>query len=62
MLTSVLSLGRAVGVVSDRRWSVFERQQADIKTARGILEKSVHSPQGWAALGFDVKRDGVMRR
>jgi tRNA uridine 5-carboxymethylaminomethyl modification enzyme len=63
VLTSVLLLlGRAVGVISDRRWSVFERQQADIKTARKILEGVVHSPQGWATLGFDVKRDGVMRR
>jgi len=55
-------LGRAVGVISDHRWSAFERQQADIKAARRLLEKLVHSPQGWAALGYVVKRDGVMRR
>ena len=51
-----------MGIVSDHRWSVFERQQADIKTARGLLEKFVRSPQGWATLGYAVKHDGVVRR
>lgn len=51
-----------MGVVSDKRWSVFEHQQADIKTARRLLEKFVHSPQGWATLGYVVKCDGVVRR
>lgn len=61
-LTSVFFLGREIGVVSNSRWSVYERQQADIETARRHLAKFIHSPQGWAALGFDVKHDGVMRR
>ena len=51
-----------MGVVSDHRWSIFERQQADITTARSLLEKFVRSPQGWATLGYVVKRDGIMRR
>lgn len=51
-----------MGVVSDHRWSIFERQQADIKTARSLLEKFVRSPQGWGTLGYAVKRDGIVRR
>jgi tRNA uridine 5-carboxymethylaminomethyl modification enzyme len=53
---------RAAGVVSDTRWQAFERSQRELEDARALLKDYVLSPQGWTSLGFDCRRDGVMRR
>jgi tRNA uridine 5-carboxymethylaminomethyl modification enzyme len=53
---------RAAGVVSDNRWRAFELSKQEMERAGKLLRDHVLSPQGWIGLGFDCRRDGVMRR
>ncbi|KAF8726182.1 hypothetical protein AX14_008005 [Amanita brunnescens Koide BX004] len=53
--------GRAVGAVTDGRWSAFERTCAEIGDARSLLQSVSLSPQIWNSHGFNVQRDGVLR-
>ncbi|THH31276.1 hypothetical protein EUX98_g2911 [Antrodiella citrinella] len=54
-------LGRAAGIVSDDRWSVFTSTKADIERVTTLLKSYVLSPQAWEKLGFDVQLNGIMR-
>ncbi|TFK38386.1 glucose inhibited division protein A-domain-containing protein [Crucibulum laeve] len=53
--------GRAAGVISDSRWSVFEHLRTTINDTTALLKKIQFSPQGWASQGFTVTQDGVWR-
>ncbi|KAG7085538.1 hypothetical protein E1B28_003096 [Marasmius oreades] len=53
--------GRAVGVVSDYRWSVFESTREALRRGAELLRSVQLSPQGWAAHGYHVPLDGVRR-
>lgn len=54
--------GRAVGVVSDARWKLFNRERDDLGHAEALLREFALSPQGWRDRGFVVKLDGISRR
>jgi tRNA uridine 5-carboxymethylaminomethyl modification enzyme len=54
--------GRAVGVVSDARWKVFNRERDDLGHVAALLRELALSPQGWGNRGFVVKLDGISRR
>ncbi|KAF8057579.1 glucose inhibited division protein A-domain-containing protein [Lyophyllum atratum] len=54
-------VGRAAGVVSDSRWSLFENVRRDISDTTTLLNSVKLSPQGWRAHGFTVQSDGVLR-
>jgi tRNA U34 5-carboxymethylaminomethyl modifying enzyme MnmG/GidA len=56
------SKARAFGVVSDNRWEAYERSRQEVEHADKLLRDHVLSPQGWIGLGFECRRDGVMRR
>jgi len=53
--------GREAGIVSDERWALFEKTKSAITRASELLHSLSLSPQGWAAHGFDVRRDGAWR-
>lgn len=54
--------GRAVGVVSDARWSEYITTKADIESGVQTLEQFTLPPEHWCRAGFDVRRDGRRRR
>jgi glucose-inhibited division protein A len=49
--------GRNWGVVSDRRWTAFSDQKAQIDELMGLLLGTIKSPTEWARLGFKAKDD-----
>lgn len=53
--------GREAGVISDERWSVFNETRTTMADATKRLKSLVFSPQGWAAHGVRVQRDGILR-
>jgi tRNA uridine 5-carboxymethylaminomethyl modification enzyme len=53
--------GRAWGVVSDRRWSRFTDDRAQMAELQGLLRGVVMSPHGWQREGFAVKSDSRRR-
>lgn len=54
--------GRAVGVVSDQRWTVFENTRRTIADTKTLLKSISFTPQGWGNHGIFVQRDGILRR
>jgi len=54
-------LGRAAGVVSDERWSVFTSTRAELERVTALLKSYVLSPQAWEKFGFDIQLNGIMR-
>lgn len=52
---------RAAGVVSDTRWTVFERVRREIEDTTQRLKAFRLSPQGWNSHGFVVQSDGILR-
>ncbi|KAF9447052.1 glucose-inhibited division protein A subfamily [Macrolepiota fuliginosa MF-IS2] len=53
--------GRHVGVVSDDRWSVFQRTKSEIEDTTALLKSVAMSPQKWSSHGFTVQKDGIVR-
>ncbi|KAF9267087.1 glucose-inhibited division protein A subfamily [Marasmius fiardii PR-910] len=53
--------GRAIGVVSDHRWSVFETTRAALCRGAELLKSVQLSPQRWADCGYHIPLDGVRR-
>ncbi|KAG8821666.1 Mitochondrial Translation Optimization [Serendipita sp. 399] len=53
--------GRAIGAISDKRWSIYQENAAEMSIGKQALENFIKTPQGWAALGIQVKYDGVHR-
>lgn len=53
--------GREAGVISDERWSAFNETRTTMADATKRLKSLVFSPQGWAAHGVRVQRDGILR-
>ncbi|KAG8992861.1 Mitochondrial Translation Optimization [Tulasnella sp. JGI-2019a] len=53
--------GRAVGVISDQRWSVFETVKRELDMAKEMMEGIVMSPHAWAKVGVVVQQDGIKR-
>ncbi|KAF7317924.1 Mitochondrial translation optimization protein [Mycena kentingensis (nom. inval.)] len=59
--TRLTQLGRCAGVVSDRRWALFEASQIELEEAKTLLLNMSLSPQRWNEHGFQVNLDGVLR-
>lgn len=60
--TRLTAKGRAVGAVSDARWSNHESTQQQLDFAKQVLQETVLSPQGWQRLtGYSVSEDGNYR-
>lgn len=55
-------LGRAVGVVSDRRWAAFESTKSAVEDGIRLLEETTKAPEHWNLAGFEVRKDGQRRR
>ncbi|KAF8319477.1 uncharacterized protein EI90DRAFT_3082123 [Cantharellus anzutake] len=60
-LTDLAFHRRAVGIVSDRRWTRHVPSMDDLKRIKTSLEQHTSSPQGWNAAGFRVAADGIQR-
>ncbi|PVG02346.1 mitochondrial translation optimization protein [Serendipita vermifera] len=52
---------RDVGAINEERWSAFQETQVQINQAQEVLKGFTKSPQGWAALGIPVQKDGILR-
>jgi tRNA uridine 5-carboxymethylaminomethyl modification enzyme len=60
--TRLTPKARALGLVSDARWTTYETSREEFEHAATLLRNFVLSPQGWMSNGIDCRRDGVMRR
>lgn len=54
-------LGRAAGIVSDRRWRRFTDTNAQIKELQALLERTKLSSSAWSRKGFRVRVDSSVR-
>ena len=54
--------GRAVGAVSNQRWTAFENTRRIIIDTKALLKSISFSPQGWGNHGICVQHDGILRR
>lgn len=54
--------GRAMGVVSDERWSTLCDTKDQLERGIALLEAASKPPQHWKLAGFDVRSDGNRRR
>ena len=50
-------LGRQWGVVSDKRWSLFQSTQSSASELRARLENLTMTPESWRKAGFNVRMD-----
>lgn len=54
-------MGRAAGVVTDRRWSVYTDEKAQMDELAAALRDYVLSPPSWIAAGFKTRLDAKPR-
>ncbi|KAG0701445.1 mitochondrial translation optimization protein [Suillus ampliporus] len=55
-------IGHSAGIVLSDRWLAFLSDRDAIQRGTELLTSVVLSPQGWGRYGFDIRRDGIMRR
>ena len=55
------SKGRFAGVVGDKRWSHFLNLAAKMQELKSVLEDFKLSPSGWAAKGFAMHQNAMLR-
>lgn len=55
------AIGRAHGVVGDKRWSAFSDEKEQMDRLTGLLQSKKLSSSGWLAAGFGVRTDSVKR-
>ncbi|EMD31172.1 hypothetical protein CERSUDRAFT_69512 [Gelatoporia subvermispora B] len=53
--------GRAVGAISDERWSAFSSTRAELQRVTELLKSYKLKPKAWNAHGFTVRQDGIAR-
>jgi tRNA uridine 5-carboxymethylaminomethyl modification enzyme len=53
--------GREAGVISDRRWSAFNDEKAQMEELQAVLESRNFSSSEWNAEGFNVRNDSIKR-
>lgn len=53
--------GHQWGVVSERRWSSFSDQKAQIDELMSLLQNTIRSPPEWAKLGFMMRGNAERR-
>ncbi|ORY16114.1 glucose inhibited division protein A-domain-containing protein [Clohesyomyces aquaticus] len=59
--TRLTSMGRAAGVVGDKRWTAFQDEQAQIDILSNILQEKTMGWQSWVEAGFQVRNDSSKR-
>jgi glucose-inhibited division protein A len=55
------ALGRAVGIVGDKRWSHFQDEVAQIDELKALLVAKKHSSPDWLEKGFHIHLDSMRR-
>ncbi|WPG98922.1 Mitochondrial translation optimization protein 1 [Acrodontium crateriforme] len=53
--------GRGAGVVTDKRWSAFQDEKAQMDELRAILNAKKMGSQGWIQHGLAVRSDSIKR-
>lgn len=59
--TRLTAMGRASGIVSDTRWTAFEREAADIAELTSILQSTTMGWKAWHAHNLPVRSDATKR-
>ena len=59
--TRLTAMGRAAGVVGDKRWTAFEREEADITELTRVLQEKTLGWTEWNRQGFNVRNDSTKR-
>jgi len=59
--TRLTAMGRAAGVVGDKRWTAFEREEADITELTKVLQEKTLGWTEWNRQGFNVRNDSTKR-
>jgi tRNA uridine 5-carboxymethylaminomethyl modification enzyme len=59
--TRLTAMGRAVGVVGDKRWTAYEREEADIAELTRVLQEKTLGWTEWNKQGFNVRNDSTKR-
>ncbi|KAF1964439.1 GIDA-domain-containing protein [Bimuria novae-zelandiae CBS 107.79] len=59
--TRLTALGRAAGVVTDARWTSFERDATDIAELTSLLQEKTLGWKAWKDHGFNVRSDSTKR-
>jgi tRNA uridine 5-carboxymethylaminomethyl modification enzyme len=59
--TRLTAMGRSAGVVSDKRWTAFEREAEEIAALTKHLQDKTMGWTAWNAAGFGVRNDSYKR-
>lgn len=59
--TRLTALGRAAGVVTDERWTVFEREAEEMAELSKLLQQKTMGWTEWNKHGFGVRNDSTKR-
>lgn len=59
--TRLTTMGRAAGVVTDQRWTAFEREAEDIAELSKVLQGTTMGWKAWHERGFNVRNDSTKR-
>ena len=59
--TRLTSKGRAVGVVSDKRWKAFKEQHAKMDELTTLLMQKKLPSKTWRDLGFPIREDTAIK-
>ncbi|KAF2676713.1 glucose-inhibited division protein A subfamily [Lentithecium fluviatile CBS 122367] len=59
--TRLTAMGRAAGVVGDKRWGSFSREEADIAELTTLLQEKTLGWTEWNKHGFPVRNDSTKR-
>jgi tRNA uridine 5-carboxymethylaminomethyl modification enzyme len=59
--TRLTAMGRAAGVVSDKRWTAFEREAEEIAALTKLLQDKAMGSTAWNGAGFTVRNDSSKR-
>lgn len=59
--TRLTAMGRAAGVVTDKRWKAFEREAEEIAALTKVLQEKTMGWTEWNRRGFGVRNDSTKR-
>ncbi|KAF1957482.1 glucose-inhibited division protein A subfamily [Byssothecium circinans] len=59
--TRLTVMGRAAGVVTDKRWEAYSREAADIEELTRLMEEKTFGSPIWSQHGFAIRNDSTKR-
>ncbi|KAJ4367080.1 Mitochondrial Translation Optimization [Neocucurbitaria cava] len=59
--TRLTAMGRAAGVISDKRWTAFEREANEMADLTKIMQEKTLGWTDWNKAGFSVRNDSTKR-